>query len=156
MSNSLVINLAAIKEAAPIADGVYHVEIVEATPGTSSSDNPKIDLKLKITEGAFGGRTFHDTITFTLEDPTNYAMQKAKELLVLIGFDPNDENAQITSEVFLGEVIAARVKTNLKTKINPTTGEPYKPRPQVSQYLPYGSAQSAQSLLDAAMADEEE
>jgi hypothetical protein len=149
------INLSAIKPAEPIPDAIYHLKIVEANPGMSESGNPKIDLKLEIQDNPdFEGRTFYDTITFTVNDPSNYAMQKAKAFLVVMGFDPDDESAQINPELWLGEIVAGRVKTNLKTKVNPATGTPYAPRPQVNEYMPYGSAPSVAGMI--ALEEEEE
>lgn len=144
------INLSKIKDD-PVPDGLYHAKIAAAALAVTADGDPKLDIRLLIDSGDQAGRVLFDTIVLS-HDPTSFSMLKLKQLILSTGVvgDPNtNEDLNIDPEIFIGETVTIRVKMGKQgTKVDPSTGQPYPPRPFVNQYQPYGNAPDLDNLLD--------
>lgn len=121
-----IIDFTTIKGNEPIEPQQVRAEIVKATPGTSKTGNPKLDLQWKITETADGeneGRILFDTVSFA---PA--ALWRAKLTLQALGF-PSDFQGAIEAEDLIGREAA------LTVTIEPAAGD-YPARNKVARTEP--------------------
>jgi hypothetical protein len=75
-------------------DGEYAAEISSAELEESSSGNPMIVLKWKISDGKFKGTTIYDNISLVPQ-----ALWKFKTLLEVLGIDPQEEDVEASDYV---------------------------------------------------------
>jgi hypothetical protein len=114
----------------PLPDGIYNVEIVSAQEGSSKTGNPKIDIRWKVTDGAYEGRQIFDSMSFHRD-----ALWRTKKTLQALGFD-DDFNGEVTSDMLISRQATVTVITEHSNQVDPTTGEPYPDRNKVTRVNP--------------------
>jgi hypothetical protein len=121
------IDFSQVEDLKPIPEGWYLASIVEATPGISQNQNPKIDLRWKVESGEYENRNVFDTLTFTAK-----AMGRVKSALLALDFPP-DFQGEVESDDLVGKTANIMVVIEASDKINPETGEVYPPRNKVKK-----------------------
>lgn len=124
------IDFSEVKGLDPIPEGVYSVEVVEATEGVSQSGNPKIDVRYKVLDGEYEGRILFEVLSF---HPN--ALWRAKKTLQNLGF-PADFNGEIDCEDLIGRLASALVVIEPSSGTDPDTGEPYPDRNRIKKLSP--------------------
>ena len=121
------IDFSQVEDLKPIPQGTYLASVVEAKPGVSQNQNPKIDLRWKIEEGEFENRNVFDTLTFTVK-----ALGRVKSTLMALDF-PADFQGEVNPDDLVGKTAYIVVDIEASEQVNPETGEPYPPRNRVKR-----------------------
>ena len=118
----------------PIDPGNYPADIVHAEEGVSKSNNPKIDIRWKISEGEYEGRQIYDTLSFHPD-----ALWRTKFTLQALGF-ANDFSGDVEDEDLLNRSAVITVTIEPGNGTDPATGEPYPDRNRVTRVRPEGTS----------------
>ncbi len=114
----------------PVDPGQYIADIVYAEEGLSKSNNPKIDVRWKISAGPQTDRQVFDTLSF---HPS--ALWRTKQTLQSLGF-PEDFSGDIEAEDLLNRTALITVKIEPGSGTDPATGEPYPDRNRITKVQP--------------------
>jgi len=121
-AGSFVIDFGEIAGFEPVPEGVYDAEIVQAIPGMSKSNNPKITLQWRVLSGDEENRRIFQDLSFHPK-----ALFATKAVLIGLGFDSNFQG-EIDPEELIGLNAELVVAVETSDVINPQTNEPYPPR----------------------------
>ena len=131
MSNDFVVDFSDVEMLSfdPVPAGQYLLSVVEATPGTSNSGNPKIDVQWTVIEGEHQGRRIFDTLSLHPK-----AQWRAKKTLTSLGLPADFKgNLDEIADFLQGVVANATVTVENSTQVDASTGEPYPPRNRITK-----------------------
>lgn len=134
------IDFTQVQDLEPVPNGAYSAEIVHAEAGMSKTQNPKIDLRWKITDGEFEGRQIFDSMSF---HPN--ALFRTKAVLKALGWK-DGFSGEVNAGDLVGLTATVVVSIEESTQNDPATGDPYPPRNRVIK-VKQGSASALEGLL---------
>lgn len=123
------VDFSSVPDLGPVPQGTYPVECIKATSGISKTDNPKVDVQWKVTEGEYEGRIIFGTHSFATK-----AQPFLKRDLEQLDVDTSEGVSPASlAEALLGWTTNVFVVVQ-EGGVNPETQEKYDDRNNIRKY----------------------